>query len=315
MTRASHIFVTTAVALLLASPAYAQRPEPLRSPADAARFCTHSAPRLTTEPRSTGEKEAYDAQRRRTAQRPIDVWLIASAAPVIEYDRVTGSLEFSVYNAAKFADGYALTTNIGTVGFELPEADAHTLRARYEAGTASLKITFLPLAWSDYDRPLCRTESEMQVLDGEVLSADLVDEVGRSIARFHTRLGREVALMRQHRIKGYLDTGTPVVTVSALTPYPRGETTLGDDTQARIRSDLRAMLYGCYLKGLAGNGRLQGALVVKITDTEATVLVDSLHDQMTRGCALDRIASLPRDRRSPSLKATVIFRLEEAPSL
>lgn len=298
----------------IAAPAFAQRPLTLRGPTEAAEFCNYSAvhPGKADE-HPTKSDEAYDAARRRVAQRPVEVIVNASSAPVIAYDRVTGALEVSLYQSALFADGYAFRSNIGAVGFELPEAEALKLRTRYEAGNASLKLTFLPLAWSDYERQLCRKVDGQMVLDGDVLTAQLVDELGRPLATYRTQLGREVALMRQHRIKGYLNSGTPVITVSALSPFGVDGQQLSKDAELLMKSRLRAALYGCYLKGLTDNGRLQGALVVKMTVGEATVLVDSLHDPLTRGCALERMAALSGDESS--LKATVIFRLEEAPSL
>ncbi len=311
MTRTIFI-LTTCLATLVAWPAFALGPQSLRGVEEATEFCKYSAPRAAVD----ADREAYDASRRRTAQRPVEVWLGAAAAPVIEYDRVTGALELSVQHAARFADGFAIGANVRAVGFELTEDRAQRLWARYEAGTARLKLTFLPLAWSDYERALCRQEGTVQVLDGDVLNAELVDEVGQTIASYRTRLGQEVELMRHHRIQGYLDTGTPVVTVSAVGTYPASQVQLGLDVQDRLKSELRTALYGCYLKGLTANGRLQGALVVKMSAREATVLVDSLHDPATRGCALERMSELPDRSAGPAiLKATVIFRLEETPAL
>lgn len=324
LTRFLFIITAFVVVCIAAAPAFAEWTQPLRSAQDADEFCRYSKPVAGDRgdvADTASRDEAYDSARRNRVQRPIVVWVEESGAPVIGYDRVAGVLEFSFYRPSRFTDRHAVQVSVGAIPFETTEEKAHEMWARYEAGTARLKLTFLPAAWSEYERPLCRKQGELLVLEGEVLRAELVDEVDRELIGFETELGHEVAMMHEHRIQGYLDTGIPIVAISTLTPFPPSRTGLNGPVAARLKASMRAALYGCYLKGLGENARLQGALVVKLTfaDKEPTILVDSLHDAQTSSCAVRRLAEFARSDELVSdetaLKATLIFRLEEAGSL
>lgn len=305
--------------------ASAEWTQPLRSAQDAAEFCRFSEPRTNVQDLDAGEAqqvEAYETERRSRAQRPVVVLLSASAAPVIGYDRTVGTLGVSLYQPATFVDGYRVQLSSTAAEFELAEATAEKLRARFEAGTASLRVTFLPLAWSDTERPLCREVDGAQVLDGELLEAHLVDEVGQTLASYKTELGREIAMMREHRIQGYLDSAVPVVTVSSLSPFPSSSKPIDGAAETSLKAALRSSLYGCYLRGLTRNARLQGALVVHMKmdpSARPRILVDSLHSDDITGCATQRIEELVRVQRTissdASLKATVIFKLDESPGM
>ena len=313
MTRHFHILIlTNAAALLCAQAGWAQAPTTLQNAEQAAEFCEHALPRG-----SEDTDEAYHAARRRKAQTPIRVTLQATAAPAVAYDRIAGALRISTGQAATFAAGFAIAADVHTLAFELTEVAAHKLRARYEAGSAAVRVTLLPASWSDDERPLCRKDAESSetVLDGEVLSAQVVDEVGRPLAAMQTPLGLEIARMREHRIRGYLDRGTPVVAVSALRRWSADATALQSERESSLKSRMRTALYGCYVRGLADNRRLQGALVVKVSSTEATVVVDSLHHHATRACALERVTEIGRDIGPHAVKAAIIFRLDESPAL
>jgi hypothetical protein len=302
----------------------AQRAQTLRTERDVHDFCRYSQPAREVFDSETRDaaREEYEVARRQHARRPVVVNLDAKAAPVIEYDDVTGMLVISLYSPARLVDGYAVQVDVGAVRFEMTPERAHLLWARYAAGNARLEITFLPPAWADYDRPLCRQSDARVVIDGETLEAELVDEVGQSLARYETRLGHEVAMMRQHRIQGYLDSAMPVVAVSSIAPFPAGSTRITKSQARRLRSSIRSALYGCYLRGLSRNARLQGALVVQMSLGEQDsprLLVDSLHSQDTSACVVERLEEYGESERTLpdelSLKATLIFRLEEAPGL
>lgn len=289
----------------------------LKTAEAAQKYCALSA---STAPEDH-DAESYDVQRRAAAQQQIEVLLTADVAPVVRYDNVTSTLQLHIPRGAEFAPGFAIDSTRTAAVFELTQEDAHLLWARYDAGSAALRVTMLPNAWSDYDRPLCQRDGEQTLLGGELLTAQLVDEAGRTLTTFQSPLGREVALMKQHRIRGYLAASTPVVSIADIAVLPKearastnasaGQTATKRDQLDRVKSDLRAALYGCYLRGLTDNGRLQGALVLKLEQGEATVLVDSLHSEATRNCALERVTKCWRDG-DESLKATVIFRLEDA---
>lgn len=287
----------------LAAPAFATSTA-LKSAEAAKKFCTLAA---ATAPEGE-DAEGYDAKRRAAAQRPLELTLTAKAAPIVRFDHVTSSLEAHIPRGVEFVPGFAITTSRSAALFELDEEEAHLLWARYDAGGASLRVTMLPAAWADYERPLCRTEGESTVLDGDLLTVQLVDEVGRPLATYQSPLGREVALMKQHRIRGYLSASTPVVSIVDLVQLSN----VGPvQDHERLQSELRAALYGCYLRGLSVNARLQGALVLKLEKSQTTVLVDSLHSDVTRDCAMERVAKCWQEGGDESLKATVIFRLED----
>lgn len=341
MSRILVIIACIAASVVTASTASAQWVQTLRSSSEAKAYCRYSEPREAMaanrpsgealEPTDGGEQaegatpettDGYQDARRLRARRPVAVWFDAAAAPVIDYDRLSGRLRINAYAPVPFANGYAVKVALGTLSFALPEEKAQLLWARYEAGTARVKLTFFPAAWAEYQRPLCRDKDGAHVLDGEVLRAEIVDEVGQELALMETELGREVAMMQEHRIRGYLDSGVPVVTVSSLTRFPANGTTLDEAAVGSVNRAIRTMLYGCYLRGLAKNARLQGALVVNLTfegDARAGVLVDSLHDTATTACALEKLGELARQDRTfkagTNVKATMIFRLEEAPNL
>lgn len=313
---------------VVSTTAFAQRAQTLRTERDLDEFCRYSESKSTSPAEETNAdaaeaaREAYQVERRSRARRPIVVRLDAEAAPVLGYDRVTGMLSISLYTTPRIADGYAVNADLGTIPFELSPERAQLLWARYEAGSARLELTFLPPAWADYDRPLCRQVDARMLIDTETLKAELVDEVGQSLATYETELGREVSMMRQHRIQGYLDSAMPVVAVSSLAPFPQSQGALSKARTRRLRSSMRSALYGCYLRGLSRNARLQGALVVQMTigsEEEPRLLVDSLHSQNTSACVIERLREYAASERAVpedlSLKATLIFRLEEAPGL
>ncbi len=310
--------------LLSVSDAYAQWVQALGSERQAAEFCRFSEPHdgASAETADAGKLEAYQNERRHRAQRPVVVTLDQAGAPAVGYDRITGTFSVSLARPARFANGYAVKFDLGTADFAVPEEKGIKLHARYEAGLARLRLTFLPVAWSDHERPLCRHEDARNVLDGDVLEAALVDEAGDALATFRTSLGREVALMREHRIQGYLDSVVPVVTISTLSPMKSGVGTIDEELADSVRASLRATLYGCYVGGLKRNARLQGALVLQFGPAAVDgprVLVDSLHDDETTACAVKRVTAWTARQTllqpDDQFKTAVFFKLEENPNL
>lgn len=164
-----------------------------------------------------------------------------------------------------------------------------------------------------------------QHIHGALLRATLVDQLGRPIAAFETALGREVELMKNHNISGFLASAYPQVNVSKISffddkpSYPKTSPRVPADLDRALRGQIQKRLYGCYVRGLASNARLQGALVVRFEtrpETQATVMVDSLQSPAVIACVTERLAEIgPLTAHlvegDKILKATLIFRLQD----
>lgn len=158
-----------------------------------------------------------------------------------------------------------------------------------------------------------------------LLRAAIVDPLGRTLVGFDTALGREVHMLESNKIAGFLASAYPQVSVASVSfydgkpSYPRTSPSVPEALASDITARIQQRLYGCYVRGLASNGRLQGALVVRFdasTSPKAAVMVDSLNSPPVSGCVLERLGEIgrtlaERTDEHRSLKATLIFRLED----
>lgn len=292
--------------------AHAQAERILMKPEEIASVCE-----LSEEVAEDGDA-ARTAQRRALTQSRFATWLNARDAPVVGWDEVTRNLEIRTGGRLPIGAGLGLElAGAPVVKFASDRELASDWALRYQMGKLRLKVTFVSAAWEDYEAPLCsEDDGGRHWLRGVVLGAELQDEAGRTQARFATALGTHVAAMWSQGVKGYLAAGTPVVTVPSVSAFPADSGALERHASDAIGLALREELYGCYLRGLARNSRLQGALVFRLAqDTEPQILVDSLHAQEVGNCAIERLRRVQdgRRQRATAIKATVIFRLEEGP--
>lgn len=295
-----------------------------------------------------GADPQYQATRRKMAQEVLEVTIPAEHLTLIGYDHITGLLSvsgfrdyplFSGKHYLRFREGCAMH-------FELSEEQARTWTARVRMGGAWLKVGFLLNAHDNYERPFCQNETveadsaeggvagvetSRQILLSDLLYARLVDTEEKVISTYHTELGHRLLLRRASQAAGGQSAGrVPRVEVTSLA-WTGGVTEAvaeskseegAEDSAASLdawwRSAIEAAAYPCYQRGLARNGHLQGAFVMRMSTSEvgqamAEVLLDTLQIDDVSSCIVERVRAIrkpPADLRGwSSVKVTLLFSL------
>lgn len=320
-----HKIALAVVAVALLAPISASAQE-LAADSQAAALCTYSRP-VESDDESAS---ARNKERRKLLHKRFTVTVTAEDAPVIGYDDVTGILSVNAYRPLPISEHHAVVLDgAGALPFEVTAERSNDVISHYVTGQARLRLEFVPAAFADAEQPICtRADSQEptpHLIHAALLKASLIDPLGRTLVSFETALGREADLLVANNIAGFLASAYPQVTVASIRyfdgkpSYPRTSPEMDEALERKLTRLIQKRLYGCYVRGLASNGRLQGALVVRfdtVGEAEATVLVDSLNSPPVAGCVVERLGEVgalvgTETAEKKQLKATLIFRLED----
>lgn len=327
---------------LSATPTFAQNvPVPIETREDIQEFCT------TSEPQPTDQREVagnYRVERQRHARTLFSTMIDHVTLPVMDYDSLRGTLDIPVFKTVHVVDGVALELETPQmIRFEMIEREALEAAALYKLGRARLQLRFIPGTYARWDDETCAGEDASKVLKVALLEATLVDSGRRELATYRSDLGREVEMLRAHKVDGYLGSAYPVVRITSLMHVEsssdamqvragdltavarktKTRTTQLGEQAAPLRAELEHAFFACYVRGLSQNARLQGALVARLdlkTPTHTAILVDSIHESAVSTCATARMRELARHPpagldKIERIRVTVMFRLEEAGGL
>ncbi len=314
-------------------------PVPLETAHDIDEYCETSQPQ-----EKSGDAQRYQRERKRHASTTFSTFVGHDHLPILGYDEVRGAVEIPIFKEVPIVDGVSIALEREQVlRFSLIEREAIDAEALYKLGRARLELRFLPASYAKWDQETCQQVGAARVLHVALLQARLVDESRREIAVYTSDLGREVEMLRVHRVDGYLGSAFPSVRITSLAAVEtRTEAVefrqnrlaaMARKTRVRerelhesvagLRADAEHLLFGCYVRGLAQNARLQGALVVLVdvrTPGDSRILVDSVHEPLVSKCALKRLRDLasgpPLDAEEvEKLRITAMFRLDQTGDL
>lgn len=299
----------------------------------------------------------YQSARRTMAQKVMEITVSAEQLALIGYDHITGLLSISGFRDYPLFSGrhFLRLREGGALHFEVDEELARDWTARVRMGGAGLKIGFMLSAHDDYEQAFCEAQKGdsnqsvaggaetgvtgplRQVVLADLLYATLIDADGKALSTFHSALGHRTYLRNASQVDGQKKASIPRVEVTSLVwtgasspvtvatsteaiesdhpPVETAERTL----DSWWRSAIEAAVYPCYQRGLARNGRLQGAFVMRMTaanlsNSAAETLLDTLQMDDVSSCILERVRAIRMpsndNRRWTSVKATLLFMLD-----
>lgn len=290
-------------------------------------------------PEDVGDEDGeYHRQRRHAIHQVYETTLVELDETALDYDRVTGLLTISAfrqYQPRSGAPGIRFR-NECTLSFEFEEERAHDLIAQLGLGTVELRIAYLLAAHDDYELSFCESQAEgddseliVDLLYARLIETDLEGEEN-IVGDYQTRFGHRWALRNSTILTGAVARAVPQIDISHFQWRPRGQQ-WGEDFEEEgiaealheFEGDLRAMMerafYPCYVRALARNASVQGALVVEVPveSDELGVprfLMDTLDDEPVRLCVEERARRLEEVEFSGDLeevdafKATILMR-------
>lgn len=309
--------------------------EPLRTSSDLDALCRHSDASAPGDETPVG---TYDQDRRKLLQTTWEVVVPALEGSVLGYDRVTGILTVGGFKDHQLFDGrYHLRMREGcALHFELDGDRADDVVTRAQLGGVSLKFGFHLDPHDDHDRPICGEDRSATVDGGDeegfvptlvhidLLYAQLIESDGGVLANFQTERSHNLHMRRVSQAIGAASQVVPRMLVTSVSQQD-GE---GDGSWHALETaeqewwvrEMESALFPCYIHGLRGNGRLQGAMVVRIPSAKSsnhsapTLLLDTMQVNGLTQCVVERLEGLrergPEFGRTTVLKATFLFKLE-----
>ncbi len=176
-----------------------------------------------------------------------------------------------------------------------------------------------------------------QVVLADLLYATLIDADGKELSTFHSALGHRTYLRKASQKDGNSAAAVPRVQVTSLvwtgasSPVTVATATAAvESVRSQVetaegaldswwRGAIEDAVYPCYQRGLARNGRLQGAFVMRMPaasrkNSTAEILLDTLQMDDVSSCILERVRAIKMpsndNRRWSSVKATMLFMLD-----
>ncbi len=270
--------------------------------------------------------EGYAEKRKTWVAQTHRVRVSAPTKVSFEYDEVLGLAVFTLPERVLLADGAFLQVHgERTLRFEMPEVKAIDLAAGFLTQTIHFDLEVISVAHSDYDHELCEHHGAAVALQVQVVAAEIREAAGRTKGRFVTNLGSQIRMLKSLGVASYLGDSTPSVTVSALawSESPVMKTAANDPSietsRDMLTQQLQNQMFGCYVKGLSKNARLQGAVVVQIVPgnpSKSLVLMSSVADAGVKSCVLSKAQSLAgtlSGAPNGHWRATLIFKLNQRP--
>ncbi|TXD38585.1 hypothetical protein FRC98_06805 [Lujinxingia vulgaris] len=267
----------------------------------------------------------YYQERREIVHRLYELDIYGVDASSLGYDRVSGLLSVSGfrYHPVVGASDTLRFRNECVLYFEVDEDQVEDVMTRAAMGEVFLRVEVLLAAHDDYERAFCGEGEEGQrVVEGDLLRAELVDASEGVLATYRTEFGhqwhlQQRALASAGQARG--ERAAPEVEVSDLMWWA-DEAPLEDETTAQEdatwRGRVERAVYPCYVRALAENRSLQGAVVLKMaldgSEQGAQVLLDTLQRPTLQGCIRERVGELAAREDLPAeadaLKVTVLMR-------
>ncbi|RVU44154.1 hypothetical protein EA187_11445 [Lujinxingia sediminis] len=267
----------------------------------------------------------YYEARRDVVHRLYELDIYGVDESSLGYDRVSGLLSVSGfrYHPVVGAGDTLRFRNECVLYFEVGEDQVEDVMTRAAMGEVFLRVEVLLAAHDDYEQTFCgEGEDGQRVVTSDLLRAALVDASEGVLATYRTEFGHQWYL-QQSALAGAgkepAERAAPQVEVSDLMWWS-GETPLDDATlkqeEATWRGRVERAVYPCYVRALAENRSLQGAVVLRMSlpgsDEGARVLLDTLQRPTLQRCIRDRISELAaRDdlpAQADALKVTVLMR-------
>lgn len=281
-----------------------------------------------------GEIISYHKQRRAAVHGVYETELQGLDEGLFRYDRVSGLLTLSGFRTFEPLPGGPSIRfrNECILSFEMDEDQALDLLARVAMGTAHLRIGFLLAAHEDYDTNFCPNQPEGPQLQVDLLYAEIIESDGgeaQVIDTYQTPLGHRRALQQSLLVVDAARQQLPEIKVSHLqwrAPGGSWEDEVDDETQdlwnalsTELEPHLERTIYPCYIRALARNASLQGALVLEVPLVdegigEVRFLMDTLGDATVRSCVQERIdeeeaiSESPPSTEAEAFKATILMR-------
>ncbi|MFU8803338.1 MAG: hypothetical protein ACNA8W_05975 [Bradymonadaceae bacterium] len=323
---------TLGTLVIMSAPAAAD--QPLKGASDFETLCRHSEPVSTrsADADETATRSTYQRDRRRLVQATYEVVLPSLEDSVLGYDRVTGVLSVSGFKDHSLVEGrYHLRFREACgLYFEMDEGRARDLVTRAQLGGVSLKVGFHLDPHDDYDRPICVQEAvesesaeqesrERTIIRVDLLYARLVEPDGTVLASFQTELDHDLHLRRVSQAIGAASAVTPRVELTSLRHEGSSEEEPWQQLEqgrAWWQHELETSVFPCYIRGLRRNGRLQGAMVVRIPagNESPDLILDTVQEEEVAGCIIERVEEVRRRSPDPQdwgwLKATFLLKLD-----
>lgn len=331
--------ILVAAALTMALSAVALAAVPLEEKQDLVDLCELGS--ATWEAEDSKEHGRYHERRREAIYKVYESALPVMDEGLLRYDRVTGMLTISGFREYQPRSGAPAIRfrNECFLSFEFSEEQAHDLMAQIRMGTVEVRVGYQLVARDDYDEDFCPasdSEDSPDQLRVHLLYARLIDREGgdneepRVIDTYQTQLGHRWALQKSARYLDIAHPSVPEVKVSHLQWRPPGKGWADDfdsdglaetvqSLEEGLGSSIEHAVYPCYIRALAANASLQGALVLEIPvgETEGRsidFLMDTLGEAGIRSCVEEAIATLQEGNEEidsgdvDAFKATILMR-------
>ena len=298
-------------------------------------LCALSSPSI--ESQKQDEVAHYHHERREAIYGVHETGLPNLNPELFRYDQVSGLLTISGFREYQPRPGAPSLRirNQCIVSFVVDEEEAHDLLAQLHLGTVTVRVGYLVAAHEDYEVDFCpEVDDEYRHLLVDLLYVQLVDqerrvdEGGHVIDTYHTGLGYQLALRHSAQLIDLARPTIPQVQVSDLQWRP-ADLRWGDPLQEehgeqvlalehRLQPWIEQSLYPCYVRALAKNASLQGAVVLEIPlgedGADAGFLMDTMRTEGLRECIRHQLSSIDEQLGSAALegvdalKATVLMR-------
>ncbi|TXD31722.1 hypothetical protein FRC96_20675 [Lujinxingia vulgaris] len=267
----------------------------------------------------------YYEARREVVHRLYELDIYGVDESSLGYDRVSGLLSVSGfrYHPVVGAGDTLRFRNECVLYFEVGEEQVEDVMTRAAMGEVFLRVEVLLAAHDDYEQTFCEAgEDGQRVVESDLLRAELVDASDGVLATYRTEFGHQWHLQQRALAGVGMERGeraAPQVEVSDLMWWS-GEHPIEDEAleaqEATWRGRVERAVYPCYVRALAENRSLQGAVVLKMSlDANAAgaqVLLDTLQRPTLQGCIRERVSALAARDDLPSqadaLKVTVLMR-------
>lgn len=278
----------------------------LQKPEHTEQFCAHA---------KTSQDETNAQKRQETIRRPVTARISQKVAGQLRFDRDTRTAHLVVPTQIPLEHPATLELQRHhELDFKLESLTFDDLDGRAKLGVLDLELELMAQAITDHELPFCERDEVRQKIRVELMAVRLLDEQGKPVAETQTLLGREIAIRRSLGSPTYLGDSVPHVAIRAdkLTPEP---SKAGADTW----QPLRPKALSCYIPALKENARLQGAVVLRwrAGHADATVLIDTLHDDRVTSCIQDAASAVAAQAADDGSvwRATVFVKLIESSRL
>lgn len=248
-----------------------------------------------------------------------DVAVDASAFELDDSDVSLGILRVPlVEGIGFFGDTYALVFDTDAIAFDVEQREAEDLIARHAIGSLSLRLRFTIATRREPLEPYCvAMVDDATRIAAQVVSAELVEpltQVRRAGVRSAAWVDEHVRRVAAEASAASTELRPTIEVTSIEVTGTRG---CEADEATVVQTTLETLWIDCYVRALASNTRLQGALVVEFDVDDAgrvggfEITTDMLQNDVVTSCAEDVMRSLRLSAASDEpwlVRTTVMFR-------